>query len=65
MTFDASNKTRIQPKDPQLAERQWPSGASRRQLLRMGAIGGAGIAAAGLAPRFARVGLGWRRRRSR
>lgn len=50
MDFD-SLKTRVQPKDRQLAERQWAEWrASRRQLLKMGAFAGAGIAAAGVAP---------------
>ncbi len=51
MAFDAPIKTRVQPKDPLMAERQWAEWrASRRQLMKMGALGGAGIAAAGLLP---------------
>jgi peptide/nickel transport system substrate-binding protein len=51
MAFEAPIKTRVQPKDPQLAERQWAEWrASRRQLIKMGAFGGAGLAAAGLLP---------------
>src|SRR5215207_7391760 len=51
MAFEAPMKTRVQPKDAQLAARQWAEWrASRRQLIKMGAFGGAGFAAAGLLP---------------
>ncbi len=51
MAFDVPIKTRVELKDSQLAERQWAEWrASRRQLIKMGALGGAGIAAAGLLP---------------
>ena len=39
MTFDVSIKTRVQPKDRALAERQWAEWrASRRHLLKIGAL---------------------------
>ena len=53
MTFRSPITTRIQPKDQQLAERQWAEWqTSRRHLLRMGVFGGAGLAAAGFVPRI-------------
>lgn len=52
MAFEAPIKTRVQPKDETLAAQQWAEWrSSRRQLLKMGALGGAGLAAAGLMPR--------------
>lgn len=50
MTSDFFIKTRVQPKDQALADRQWAEWrASRRHLLKMGAFAGAGIAAGGFA----------------
>src|SRR5690606_2466630 len=44
--------TRVQPKDQELAAQQWAEWrATRRKLIRMGAMGGAGLAAAGFLPK--------------
>lgn len=52
MAFDTPIKTRVQPKDQELAAQQWAEWrASRRKLIRMGAMGGAGLAAAGFLPK--------------
>ncbi len=54
MPFEPPIKTRVQLRDSQLAERQWAEWrASRRSLIKMGALGGAGLAAAGFVPRIA------------
>ncbi|MCA9859628.1 MAG: hypothetical protein KC438_07895, partial [Thermomicrobiales bacterium] len=51
MAFDAPIKTRVQLKDSELAARQWDEWrATRRQLMKLGAMGGAGIAALNLLP---------------
>ncbi|MEZ4530279.1 MAG: ABC transporter substrate-binding protein [Thermomicrobiales bacterium] len=56
MSFEPPIKTRIQPRDARLAERQWAEWqTSRRSLIKMGALGGAGLAAAGLMPRVVPV----------
>ncbi|MCC6943716.1 MAG: ABC transporter substrate-binding protein [Thermomicrobiales bacterium] len=56
MSFEPPMKTRVQPRDPQLAERQWAEWrASRRSLIKAGALGGAALVTAGLMPRVASV----------
>lgn len=51
MKLNGRIETRVAPKDAELAERQWAEWrASRRSLIKAGALGGIGLAAAGFLP---------------